>query len=1640
MRIKKVLKYIGFLLAIVPFTSVACKNSGGFSRPHNIAPKYILEGEQEATSGNFVYYSINGGTEYAVALKESAKSSSSAITISSTYNSKPVTGIWRYGFANSNSTSITIPSGITVIDFEAFMGSKIKSVTVPATINQIGEAAFYACKDLTKASIQNTTTTSEVSSACSCSEEEEDNQGQRIPCSLTNIPAFCFFNCYALKELVLPQSIEEIEYEAFNNCRALYSTLAFMNIKAIRSRAFQGCAQLKSVYISSSFFAKDAQTNQPIGVIEDKAFDGCNSGLKFWLVGDATDVQAWLNLHTDNRWRWKDETLNPSDNANLYTYEVTASGASYTNDWIFTTVNGDVEITSYIGPTEIEGVKVKFLSIPNELPSGSGNKVRSISIDALNTVKTNLERIYLPTTLKRIEPSMFNGDYDKLNVVDDNTACSSDETTIAGGGSPRKRIILNGLKELEVIGNSAFVDMDKIGEITQLHLPYSLKAVGMRAFGTSGSNGKHLKAVTDFIWDYDDAKSALKVIGREAFFKMGNNDNNASATSGIHKSYLNNNGTTNYTLTTLVLPRKFEHFGITSSDNNTYKLGGAEDSNSDFGIRAFAGCPLLEKVIFRGSKKSKVQAGNTSDGDTNHLFLPGYTFTMNESLRTVIFEERCGKSIVFHTGNSNHPVIGWSAGKAKNDFGGDPGVQEIFLPNRYTTLRMGRYSLQGNSRGALYISGTLTEKIYGHKSDTDALPAYISNVAKNQVDISQVTEWNQIAIENTHGYNFDNSTTYNRFGLNQLLPTYENVTYETTINESYASIDTFIGLGPTNSENEYVVNGKYAFVCGASTATLSNYLYDRHDSNFSGTAKVPATVTRSNNTVCTVDTIGASAFSAAFCDTTSYKNYSNYKDLTAVCIPDTITTIEEYAFMRAYGVTNLYSYNHSTGVESDPYVMPSSLEYIGRQAFAFCNIVKFLNIPNDCLFYETSSHISSSSRETSIFSNNFSLRKITFGNNSTSSTYYTTTTYTHSGSSETYTSAIYSTSNSGNEHNKSSLLLVLNRDEADYLATSADVTAVQETISGQTVNCSQLNGRYATKGYLYGAFKMCYWVDSLIVGKSNQASKEQPLISGVYDFANKKDVYLYLAEKYDFTGNTCNLKAISFGNATSIETPNYSFEGCEQLAKVRLPRIVGGKIPAGLFALVENDNIVFEVPDSTSGTSFTECDPGELDLTYTGYIGIDKEAFKGTNIKKLIAPTTSTFTIEEDAFADCTQLTSIDFSNVTGAVHLNACFRGATIKDDLFTYGSSALIHYNDEAFKGCTFTDTKTFTFAAKTATIGDSCFENCSTLENVTAEADLEYLERKLVDNEAGQNNAGDTTGFKQIGNFAFLMCTNLKTFDFDKFTQLERIGHFAFGMKAVEGDPGAINYTVAGASNDATICTGGVVKLPESLTNIGVGAFYSTKVTSVTFQSHSIKFERANTYTSSERLKISNNNGGSQFRFCYNLTTVFFTDPDCAWTTPYLLKSENGQDNYFSKCTSLTVLVLPKGYDIQCSRYVGTGDSQRSDSMLWESNKNAVVYTYRTYNEYDPNGQPVSIFWRRMDNNTTAPIAYYATSNANVVTLNDQGKYVEMKTGTVYWTLIDGEVVYLGTAKTINATTGLVTFSVTGYTADSSGIHHS
>ena len=346
---------------------------------------------------------------------------------------------------------------------------------------------------------------------------------------------------------------------------------------------------------------------------------------------------------------------------------------------------------------------------------------------------------------------------------------------------------------------------------------------------------------------------------------------------------------------------------------------------------------------------------------------------------------------------------------------------------------------------------------------------------------------------------------------------------------------------------------------------------------------------------------------------------------------------------------------------------------------------------------------------------------------------------------------------------------------------------------------------------------------------------------------------------------------------------------------------------------------------------------------------------------------------------------------------------------------------------------------FPAKTSLIGNSCFEGCSTLESVSAAADLQYLVSVLSHDKNGQDDDGNQQAFKQIGDYAFYKCTNLKNFDFDYFTQIERIGHYAFSMAGESN--GVINATGGNTNHNACICENGVVELPASITNIGVGAFNSSKIKSVTIKSSSLRFERGKSYANNES-RTSVNSGCHTFRQCSELTKVFFSDPDCEWRTVYLLKTEDGQDNTFSDCKKLTEIYMPTGYDIQYPRYTApsTDDSKpRPDSMVWGSNNAQLkFYLYHTVKVLDDSKPAISIYWRRVAGGNVVPIVFYAGKSSDISELNGS-TYVEIRAGTLYWTIYNGTPVYLGTA-TVNPTNGDVTFQTAGYTANSSGIQHS
>ena len=992
-------------------------------------------------------------------------------------------------------------------------------------------------------------------------------------CSLQKIPSLCFFRCRSLKEIYLPAYLEEIEWEAFNGCYSLSCSFYFRNIKKIRARAFQGCSKIPLVYISSSMFVKNG--GDFLGIIEPHAFNYCGNNIQFQFNGTVIDgvnsAETWRS--SNGNWGLNSDTENSTYNA------LKASGGpltitsltepSSTADWTYTDSPedmGGITITGYTGRAPVGDWVNGYLIVPSEITEGNVTKeVTMIRRDAFSSVASKVRRLYLPDTLKAIDNKLFDSTFNNLVIIDDSSQVCRDQDQLkdnngvpsnAKGSELERRIDLSRLLNLQFIGNMAFSqlarrknvaihkttglrtgDSGNVGDangITKIHLPRSLIAVGDNAFSDTGDSkvggaadktSGYFQQLLEFKWDYEDGVSRLEAIGNDAFWKLGWN---ASA-----NQFPVNIQVKAYRPSTLVFPKTFRFFGMLNGTkvNNQKGPNLVEYYQNEYGFdfseflettrtnrpaHHFTGCPLIKKVIFKG--------GNADE--TRDLAIPSQCFSFCASLQTFICEERVDHVITFHTQGAawSQNSMGYGS-DSRMDFRGDPMIQTIVLPSRYTKLRFQNLALQGCARAALYFSGkgpdykdpttqknpyikgnkqangdatnwprmVMVEGEYGAQTSAPAFGTNDCEITDNNVNC-----WRKIGNEDFHnssdtsykgyiGYVFANSATTQSdaqkkergtFKLNQDIPFYSEVHYKEVLKDCENhdfTVEVGKGRNPdSDSPNKFTIYNKCAYVCDSSNhaATMSKYLYDLRNG---GDANATATVAGSvhaivvgtadtkydgvDNNPCIVKKIGDSAFSAAFCDgtdgtgartdslhtgtrtynaeTEKYEYSNTWTDLTNVEVPDSIVEIGNYAFMRAYGVQ---SFGNASGK------MPTSLKYIGEYAFAFCNIRSFLEIPSDCIFFENTNN--KDYQKGSVFSNNFNLRQITFKNST--SNYYSTAEYVSATGSEPkpiYTTALYSknkspasysyvdasgATKSGTFHKNNRLLLVLNRDGADY--------------------------------------------------------------------------------------------------------------------------------------------------------------------------------------------------------------------------------------------------------------------------------------------------------------------------------------------------------------------------------------------------------------------------------------------------------------------------------------------------------------------------------------------------------------------------------------------------------------------------------
>ena len=348
----------------------------------------------------------------------------------------------------------------------------------------------------------------------------------------------------------------------------------------------------------------------------------------------------------------------------------------------------------------------------------------------------------------------------------------------------------------------------------------------------------------------------------------------------------------------------------------------------------------------------------------------------------------------------------------------------------------------------------------------------------------------------------------------------------------------------------------------------------------------------------------------------------------------------------------------------------------------------------------------------------------------------------------------------------------------------------------------------------------------------------------------------------------------------SVKSIGYhAFDGCITLTSVTIPDSVTG-IEQGTFGGCSSLTSV-TIPDSVTnigGAAFRNCSSLTSVTIPDSVTNIGGLAFWGCSSLTSVTIPDSVTNIGEFTFRECSNLTSVSIGNSVTNIGRYAFYdcsslTGVTIPDSVTSIGAGA--------FKGCG--GLTNVTIPGRVTTIGEEPFSRCESLTSINvAKANTFYssVEGVLFDKNKTlliQFPAGKSGHYtipnsvQSIGFAAFYGCKNLA------------------GIKVPKSN---IKYTsedgVLFDKNKTLLISypatkNGYYTIPNSVTNIGVGAFYSASLTSVTIP---------NSVT---------NIGVGAFYNCTSLTSV--TIPNSV---------EMIQAFTFRGCSSLTSITIPDSVD--------------------------------------------------------------------------------------------------------------------------------
>ena len=812
-------------------------------------------------------------------------------------------------------TAVTIPASVTSIGDYAFEGcSSLTTVTIGESVTSIGESSFEGCSSLTSMTIPNSVTSIGRRAFEGCS----SLTSVTIPDRVTSIGDYAFEGCSSLTTVTIGESVTSIGESSFEGCSALTSVTIPNSVTSIGDNAFEGCSSLTSVTIPNS-----------VTSIGGAAFWGCSKLTSVTIPNSITSIEGYTFYKCSSL-----TTVTIGESV------ISIKVSAFNSCSKLTSIIIPEDVTS-IGDYAFEGCsKLTSVTIPNS--------VKNIGYAAFSGC-SSLTSVTIGESVTSIEDAAFSG-CSKLTSVTINSDAivsknySSDSNISHKFGIRVKEYIIG--ESVTSIGDYAFSNHSKLtSNLTSVTIDESVKSIGESAFegcssltsvtipnsiisiGDSAfSNCTKLTSVTigESVTSIGDDAFYGCIFGKDNFVNLSLLDANANNYWGakIVDQELDGLFISNDTvigcrphITSAVIPDYITCIG-SRAFYGCSKLTSATigESVTSIGKEAFYGCSSLTSVTINSD--AIVSKNYSSDSNISHMFgIRVKEYIIGESVKNI------GSYAFYNCSSLTSVTIGESVKSIGGAaFRGCSSLIFVTIPESVTSIGDGAF----NSCSSL-TSVTIPESVTSIGGS-----AFRGCSALTSVTIPE-------SVTSIGGSAFQ--------GCSALT--------SVTIPESVTSIggSAFQGCFALTSVTipESVTNiGGTAFQgCSSLTSlTIPNNVKILGEHAFSGCSKLTSVTLTANSVEEFCQGIGNSLLhkEGLSCDR---KIQIDGNDVVEITIPDTVTSIGDYAF---YNCSSLTSVTIGNGVTS-----------IGDNAFEGCSSLTSVTIDSDAIVsknYSSDSNIS----------------------------------------------------------------------------------------------------------------------------------------------------------------------------------------------------------------------------------------------------------------------------------------------------------------------------------------------------------------------------------------------------------------------------------------------------------------------------------------------------------------------------------------------------------------------------------------------------------------------------------------------------------------------------------------------------------